>query len=73
MADPQHRKLFDVPETEMSRTAGTFYLGTETPNDGIDWLKVARDCECQHTFFSTNEAGKPIDEFVMALHSGGAQ
>jgi hypothetical protein len=56
--DPQHRKLFDVPEAEMSRTAGTFYLGTETPNDDVDWLKIARDYEYQRTFFSTDENGK---------------
>lgn len=56
--DPQHRKLFDVPEAEMRRTAGTFYLGVETPDDGIDWLKVAHNCEYQHTFFSTDENGR---------------
>jgi hypothetical protein len=65
--DPEHRKLFlDVSESEMRRRGGTFYLGTETPNDGVDWLKVARDCEYQHTFFATDERGNPMDEFCGA-------
>jgi hypothetical protein len=70
--DPQHRKLFDVPEAEIIRAAGTFYLGTETPDDGIDWLKVACDWEYRHTFFSTDEMGSPMDEFCSALQGDTA-
>ena len=62
--DPEHRKLFlDVSESEMRRLGGIFYLGTETPNDGVDWWKLARDCEYQHTFFSTDERGNPTLDF----------